>query len=263
MNKILKRLSLRELTNMLSNIALINDRMKEIEDLRFQASKLEFILGGHLQGKNLWKKDSIGFNGQRKRKETFTAISALYDFDCILETGTNLGATTGYLAAVTGKKIYSCEIQPERYSMAYEILIPYFNNIELFNLNSIDFLKKIMPTLSKQVPFIYLDAHWYQFLPLRDEIQIISSNCDQYLILIDDFQVQGDKGYGYDKYGSGKSLTFKFIHDLVLKFGLTGYLPSVPSQEETGARRGYVYLAKGESLVDKLSQVKLLKQIER
>jgi hypothetical protein len=261
MKNIVKRLSWREIKKQLINIALINERMKEIEDLRYSVSRLDFMLGGHLQGKEYWLKDSIGFNSQLKRKATFKAINEVYDFDAIIETGTNIGATTGYLASLTGKQVHSCEIRPESFSLAKDLLYPYFENIKLYNTDSIEFLNANLSSLSNGKLFIYLDAHWYDFLPLREEIEIISNQCREFLILIDDFQVMGDNGYGYDKYANGKELTLKYILDLISRFNLSAYFPSAPSGEETGAKRGYIYLAKGQTLEAKLSQIELLRRV--
>lgn len=261
MTNFLKRVSFKELKKQVINLLLINDRVKEIEELRFKVSKLEFMLAGHLHGKAFWLRDEIGFNKQLKRKETFIAISREYEFDCILETGTNLGATTGYLAALLEKPVHSCEIRPESFEMAKEILLPHFNNIQLVNANSIDFLNSLIPTLSTKKLFIYLDAHWYDFLPLREEIEIISTQCNNFLILIDDFRVEGDHGYGFDRYSDSKELTLNYIRDLLGKFSLSAYFPTSNSSEETGFKRGYIYLTKGLEINTAVGRVTHLRKV--
>ena len=90
--------------------------------------------------------------------------------------------------------------------------------------------------------FAYLDAHWEEDLPLAQELEIIASNWSHAVVMIDDFRVPGDEGYGYDDYGPGKALTADY-----LPFGaLTDWsilYPLAASEEETGARRGCCVLA--------------------
>ena len=43
--------------------------------------------------------------------------------------------------------------------------------------------------------FFYLDAHWYDDLPLAEEMDLIGSYWKNYVILIDDFQVPDDRNY--------------------------------------------------------------------
>jgi hypothetical protein len=54
--------------------------------------------------------------------------------------------------------------------------------------------------------FFHLDAHWEGDLPLQEEIEIILGRFPNFLIMIDDFRVPGDSGYGFDDYGRGKML---------------------------------------------------------
>jgi hypothetical protein len=44
----------------------------------------------------------------------------------------------------------------------------------------------------------YLDAHWEEYLPLRDELQLIYNNFPRAVVLVDDFKVDDDLGYGFD-----------------------------------------------------------------
>jgi hypothetical protein len=86
-----------------------------------------------------------------------------------------------------------------------------------------------------KTPFIYLDAHWEEDLPLREELEIIREAWDRAIVMIDDFAVPGDPGYGYDDYGSGKALEQDYLPPMP---GWSLCYPAVPSAEETGERRG-------------------------
>jgi hypothetical protein len=90
----------------------------------------------------------------------------------------------------------------------------------------------------------YLDAHWYADLPLRDEIRTIQENWTDFIVLIDDFEVPGDAGYGADRYGKTR-LSLGYVADLITEAGIDVYFPRIRSGDETGARRGYVFLPAG------------------
>ena len=98
----------------------------------------------------------------------------------------------------------------------------------------------------------YLDAHWENHLPLKDELQIIFEHAQQFLILIDDFCVPHDAGYGYDNYGDGKSLELAYLRPLS-QYRFAVFFPTAPSVLETGYRRGCVVLARGDPIIDQLS----------
>jgi hypothetical protein len=101
--------------------------------------------------------------------------------------------------------------------------------------DSRDFLRERTTTAAGQTAFIYLDAHWGDDLPLREELQIIASAWRRAVVVVDDFAVPGDRGYGYDDYGPGKALVEDCLPPLP---GWALYYPTAPSEAETGERRG-------------------------
>jgi hypothetical protein len=92
--------------------------------------------------------------------------------------------------------------------------------------------------------FIYLDAHWNADLPLADELDIVFNACPPAVVMVDDFQVPDDPGYGYDDYGPGQALTADYIAPAVEAFALMPFYPATPAAEERGARRGCVVLVR-------------------
>jgi hypothetical protein len=76
-------------------------------------------------------------------------------------------------------------------------------------------------------------------------------------ILIDDFNVPGDEGYAYDDYGQGFALDVRLLSGLPLE-DVFLFFPRISSVEETGRRRGWVVLARGRDLVDKLLKLEEL-----
>ena len=107
--------------------------------------------------------------------------------------------------------------------------------------------------------FFYLDAHWNDDLPLAEELETILSHCSAAVVMIDDFQVPFDAGYGHDDYGFGKALTSGYIASVVSGYRLRVLYPSTPSAEEGGARRGCVVLAKHPAHISRLSSLPLLR----
>lgn len=234
-----------KIKTLLKNIIYLNGKVEQIESISIRLSVIETQYGSQIQGTDFWLKEAITLNGQQKRKIVFDDVMKAIKFDGIIETGTNLGFSTGYFAVKTNLPVHSCEIDAMRYDLSRKLLLPYFKNVHLYNNNSVLFLKEFKANRN-DVFFFYLDAHWYNFLPLKEEIEIISRTWDQFVIMIDDFKVEGDPGYGYDDYGSVGTLTLAYIRDLVRQLNLSVYFPIFPSEDETGFKRGYIVLSKGD-----------------
>jgi hypothetical protein len=92
----------------------------------------------------------------------------------------------------------------------------------------------------------YLDAHWEEDLPLWEEIDLIFAEQPHAVIIVDDFRVPRDLGYGYDDYGWGKCLSASNLYEVTL-IRPSLFFPNQPSGHETGVVRGCVVLALGET----------------
>ncbi len=199
-----------------------------------------------------------GFNGQLLRKQIFRELINTCEFNAIVETGTHIGNTTGYLAEVSRLPVYSCELH-RRFHLIAKARLSDFKNIHLELSDSQNYLNKLARgELAQQNMFFYLDAHRYcdRDSPLIEEINIIASHWKNFVVMIDDFMVPDDDGYGYDNYG--KVLSLKLIGRAIKKYGLIPFFPSFPSTEETGYRRGCVVLAKTGALEKKISRLNSL-----
>jgi hypothetical protein len=201
------------------------------------------------------------FNGQRARVALFESIVAECSPVVIVETGTYLGTTTEYLAA-TRLPIYSVDHDRRAFRFAKTRLWRR-RNVHLKRGDSRAALRAWLdgplhndgggPVL------FYLDAHWDADLPLNDEIVVIFNRCSNAVVMIDDFSVPFDNGYGYDDYGDTKALVLAYIEQAVCSFQLRVFYPSTPSAEETGERRGCVVLVRETSLVRKMESLPLLR----
>jgi hypothetical protein len=200
------------------------------------------------------------FNGQLARRALFRDIIINSRPSVIVETGTYLGTTTDFLAD-TGLPIYSIEADPRNYGFARARLWRR-RNVTLLQGDSRETLRKLingpLRALASSSLFFYLDAHWNYDLPLAEELELIFSRCSAAVVMIDDFQVPFDTGYGYDDYGGGKALVPCYIAPAVSVHGLRAFYPSTSSADESGARRGCVVLAKHPALILGLSSLPLL-----
>jgi len=203
------------------------------------------------------------FNGQEGRRRLIDRIFGLARPSLIIETGTFRGTTTTYFGK-TGISTLSIEARARNLGFAKQQLAS-FSNVELRLGDSRKELRRALAERVRDVAttatlFAYLDAHWYEELPLADELEIIFEYAPTAIVMVDDFQIPGDQGYGYDDYGPGRALIASYVAPAMERFGLAAFYPTLPSSEESGARRGCVVLASREHLAGALEATSLLRQ---
>lgn len=186
-----------------------------------------------------WKGFGEPFNGQEARTQTVDLLVREFSPGTLIETGTFLGFTTRRLAGY-GVRTYTVEVS-RRFRYAARFALRDLDNVTMIWGDSASGLQHLVPKTEITRPLAYLDAHWEEEVPLDAELDCLLSNWDEALIVIDDFHVPGDAGYGYDIYG-GVPLS---LNELSLPAEVVVAYPAVAAMEETGSRRGTVYLAKG------------------
>ena len=203
-----------------------------------------------------------GFNGLAGRKRIFEELLKKYRFSCIIETGTHVGETTGYLAVKSNLPVYSSEINPNMYSLA-RMRLKNFSGIYLHKSDSREFIKELSdnPEMVRNETFFYLDAHWRKDCPLVEEIEQIASRWEKFVIMVDDFQVPGDDGYGYDRYSAFRKMNISLIRSTIKKHKLRAFFPNIPSSEESlqPNPRGFVILTRDDEYANSLETIPLLK----
>jgi hypothetical protein len=200
----------------------------------------------------------FAMNGQTARLEAVREIIYHCQIKRIVETGTFRGTTTEWFSEF-GIPVISIEAHAPSYEFSKRRLAQ-FSNVLVKHANSVDALKAILPEFTKSGPvFIYLDAHWDAQLPLREELRLIDSNLQHFVILIDDFEVPGDSGYTFDNYGIGKALTEGYLRTCAADH-LVKYYPSIPSHNETGGRRGWIVLTRSSEMSEYLDKIPLLRR---
>ena len=207
--------------------------------------------------------NEFGFNGQNVRKEIFKELISIFNFRFIFETGSWTGNTTGFMAEVSELPVFSAELNRRYHSIA-KMRLANFDNVMLELIDSREFIKKhaIKADLTKACSFFYLDAHGYDDLPIKQEIELIAKHWEKYVIMLDDFKVPGDKGYGYNDSGDGIALSIEYLKTLMNQYTLIPFFPSKTSSSETGRKRGCVVLTKHGELSKKLEKALLLNRFE-
>ena len=191
------------------------------------------------------------FNSQIKRTEIITSILETYKPEVILETGTFLGSTTEYLSGYA-KKVVTIE-RSELYYLVAAARLQKFSNVKLLKENSSLFIQN--QKFGDELHFFYLDAHWGDYLPLQDELEQIFK-MRNFIICIDDFKVPDGQDWGYDTYGK-KELSienFQFIKSKSVFF------PNYNLNDETGGKRGSVFIASEGISTEVLSSQKNLSE---
>jgi hypothetical protein len=202
------------------------------------------------------------FNGQRSRLDIFGGVLETCGCKSIIETGTYLGSTTKYMADTSSLPVYSCETNPVFFAIARKELAA-IQNVDLYFGDSRAFLNELVSRgVHERRSFLYLDAHWNDDLPLVEEIEIIAGNWREFVVMIDDFQVPHDDGYGFDDYGPGKRLALRDLGRTFERSGLVPFFPRAPSVEESGHARGCVVLARRGELSETLDGLDVLTTAE-
>jgi hypothetical protein len=203
----------------------------------------------------------FAMNGQTARLEATRQIIYRLKVEKIVETGTFRGTTTEWFSQFD-LPVTTIENHDRFYTFAKSRLAPY-HNVRLKNGSSTEVLAKLteIGQPSTSVTLFYLDAHWQNYLPLQAELVLIFERYSAAVVLIDDFKVSDDPGYGYDDYGNGDELTLRYVQACPLP-PLHFFYPSTPSAQETGEKRGWVVLTSNNSLSEQLEGISLIRKID-
>jgi hypothetical protein len=189
--------------------------------------------------KELWSGMNDPFNGQRMRLKTIRSLVAEFDPDSFIETGTFIGSTTRFFSG-NGVPVFTSEMKRVFWLLA-RLRLGWRSNVTTVRCDSRAMLESLTQGRSFVRPFVYLDAHWWGDFPLTAELDLVLRSWEDVIVVIDDFRVPGDEGYGYDVY-EGHPLA---IEELTLPATTAVAFPAQPSEAETGARRGALFLGKG------------------
>ncbi len=232
-------------------------------DIINRLTDLETAVSALVHSPTYQPEEGGGFNGLAGRKRIFEELLKKYRFACILETGTHIGESTGYLAVTSKLPVYSSEINPHMYSLA-RMRLKNIPGIHLYRSDSREFINELSnhPEIVRKENFFYLDAHWVGKCPLVEEIRQIASRWEKFVIMIDDFQVPGDEGYGYDRYSAFRKMNIALIRSTIMSHKLRAFFPNIPSagKSDQPKPRGFVILTRDNEYADSMETIPLLRR---
>ena len=128
----------------------------------------------------------------------------------IVETGTFQAESTRFYArAFQGIPVYSCDVMEDFVSKAQQVL-EGFPNAYVKKSSSPEFIRGLVAgKMLGDNPFFFLDAHWYDYLPLKDELREILT-LGKGIICIHDFKVPDESAFGYDVY-AGSAIDVEMV----------------------------------------------------
>jgi hypothetical protein len=141
-----------------------------------------------------------------------------------------------------GYRVHSVELDRARAERA-RALFASNPNVSVECTSSEAFLREFVPVHRSDDYrcFFYLDAHWNEYWPLRDEIAQILP-LERFAICVDDFRVPGHPDFGYDRYGT-HICGWGYVKDLFRGVDVTVYYPRRSNRDN----RGWVLILKGFS----------------
>jgi hypothetical protein len=162
-------------------------------------------------------------------KKRFAELQRQYGFSTCFETGTHTGM--GTLRASWYCNIVTIEVNPDYQMQAIQnwmerkkFLTSFWPQIvltgEMFSITSIlgnspDVLREELKKDWHHPLCFFLDAHWGEYWPLRDELQVIAQAKLPVppVIIIHDAKVPGTD-FAFDSYG-GHDLDYEYVKDLL------------------------------------------------
>lgn len=182
-------------------------------------------------------------NGQQRRRECLDAVVRAFEPDEIVETGTFLGSTSKYLARRYRLPVHTIELNGYffLYSKLRLLAVPRVHGHLGTSMRLLE--RRARAGGADRPTLFYLDAHWYDANPLRDEVRFILERWRNAVLVVDDVRIDDDAGYGYDRdRGDPVSLAYLRLPRDRLDHA---FYPAAASQEETGSPMGCVFVALG------------------
>ena len=189
-----------------------------------------------------------GFNRECIRAYIFWRLHQHFQCTSFVETGTMYGNTSGFVRRAFRTAVFTSEIHPT-YHLVSRANLFWASGITSCRSDSVEFLKTICrePVIGSN-PMFYLDAHWYENMPLPDELVCIGDRCEKGVILIDDFLIPWEPRYRYDEY-PGLRISLEVINTTlkVQRKDVSVYLPNYsPDQDPTGLGIGFAVILMGQ-----------------
>jgi predicted O-methyltransferase YrrM len=153
------------------------------------------------------------FSDQYFKKEVCRLIDK-YNIKTVVETGTYEGQSSIEFSKLVDN-VHTFEINKRYHDESAELLKDY-PNVTQYLGNSAELLCNVIPKIDDEYVLYFLDAHWYNYCPLLDEIRAIAKyGKNKSIIIIHDFKVPG-KDFGYDDY-NGQAFEWSWVEPEIKK----------------------------------------------
>ena len=164
--------------------------------------------------------DHVGFHEDQYCVRVIDDLVKIMGSRVFVETGSYYGCSLEYMTAnYELDRCYSCEPESNHYDRTINrITEGGYTGVSVFKTVSQSMLNEIIAKHKDETDetdlnngIFYLDAHGYGFdWPLRDEVELVTSNIEGGYIIIDDFQIPNQPHFGYDSY-QGQICNFEYI----------------------------------------------------
>ena len=193
---------------------------------------------------HLMPNEWIPFNGDSFICEQFLLLKERFNIDTVVETGTCYGSTTLWLSKHFDR-VFTIENNMEYLSVAQKRLREEgCTNVKTEFGDSGEVLYPVlMENKVMDNTLIFLDAHWANHCPLKQELEAIHFAGIKPVIAIHDFKVPNEEGLGFDSYNLQDFDIDWIKEEIDLIYGVgewTCYYNTFEFSE--GAKRGIIYI---------------------
>ena len=172
-------------------------------------------------------------------QQEFINLKNKFGLKYAIETGTCLGYTTEFLSK-TFNVVRTIEISTKFLGIAKENRLNKYKNCKMYLGDSSKLLNLLLDGLSNKT-LIFLDAHWGNHCPLKEELKHIANSGIKPVIAIHDFYVPDRPELGYDSI-NGQPFTFEWLkEDIDNIYGADNY-HHYYNDKSMGAKRGIIYI---------------------
>lgn len=173
------------------------------------------------------------FEGDALLHEQMKDIIEHFGIDCVVETGTETGATAAAFAEMVAN-VYTVDNEDK-------LDRPMPSNVITHLGDSVEFLDLLLPELCAQYRILFfLDAHLApEYTRVLEELDILASqSCPDIVIVIHDFQVPGNDELGFDTYDEHGPLCTELIDSRLRQIFPGGSYTASYNKAANGAKRG-------------------------
>lgn len=176
------------------------------------------------------------FAGDVIAEYEFIKLKKKFDIKNVVETGSYVFSTTKWLCE-NFDLVYTYENNEHFYGVGVD-KVRTFTNVRAFLEDSISGLQKLKDKLPEPTIF-FLDAHWGEYCPLLDELDVISTLNTTPIIVIHDFKTN-NPDLGFDRYNEN-DFCLEWIENHIKKIYPNGF-DYYYNTQAVGAKRGIIYI---------------------